>query len=470
MSAEDIRLAGEYDGKRCRNHHLIVIGNGFDLSCGLASSFKDFFEPRMKTIDSLVTEEGACDYKAINARGLTAWDLILRSRKDMEARAFNVNWCDVETAIANVFGINLPEDGIDDEGVMISDYAVSFGSLQDYFYIANEVNAFNASDCIENHASDCIENHASDCIENRVDEIEQLVDGIDDGDHRALSELDIEDSESSDDSEVYSALLREGAHLLGYRPNPWTERVGHYLACEYPQVLEDPEGQLSSILMTELERMEQCFNCYLKDEVARKNSYSDCSDNLMRKLIEHTVVADGMPDDAVTVLNFNYTSPYRWLKQRFGDADLVNIHGMLDGESIFGIDGSGNLDDRDILPFTKTYRVLKSARGVPSGSIAYPSQRGGDGLKTSSIIFFGHSLSRADYSYFESIFSTVDLYNGHTSLVFLYSNYATGVRESEVAKVLALLDYYGTSLGIAGRSNNLAHKLMLEGRLVVREI
>lgn len=83
---------------------------------------------------------------------------------------------------------------------------------------------------------------------------------------------------------------------------------------------------------------------------------------------------------------------------------------------------------------------------------------------------FGHSLSRADYPYFESIFSTVDLYNGHTSLVFLYSNYAKGVRESEVTKVLALLDYYGSSLGIVGRSNNLAHKLMLEGRLVVREI
>lgn len=144
--------------------------------------------------------------------------------------------------------------------------------------------------------------------------------------------------------------------------------------------------------------------------------------------------------------------PYRWPKQRFGDADLVNIHGMLDGESIFGIDGSDNLDDRDILPFTKTYRVLKSVRGVPSGSIAYPSQRGGDGLKTSSIVFFGHSLSRADYSYFESIFSTVDLYNWHTSLVFLYSNYAKSVRESEVAKVLALLDYYGASLGIAGCS------------------
>ena len=213
MSAEDIRLTGEDDGKRCRNHHLIVIDNGFDLSCGLASSFKDFFEPRMKVIDSLVSEEGACDYETIKARGLTAWDLILRSRKDMEARAFNVNWCDVETAIANVFGINLPEGGIDDEGIMISDNAVSFGTLLDY------------------------------------------------------------------------------------------------------------------------------------------------------------------------------TFPFRWLKRRFGDADLVNIHGTLDGECIFGIDGSGNLDDRDIPPFTKTYRVLKAARGVPSGSIAYPSQRGGDGYKTSSMSF-----------------------------------------------------------------------------------
>ncbi|HJI71910.1 MAG TPA: bacteriophage abortive infection AbiH family protein [Coriobacteriaceae bacterium] len=454
MSTEDIRLTGEDDGKRCRNHHLIVIGNGFDLSCGLASSFKDFFEPRMRVIDSLVSEKGSCDYEAIKARGLTAWDLILRSRKDMEARAFNVNWCDVETAIANVFGINLPEDGIDDEGVMISDYAVSFGSLQDYFYLVNEANTLNASDYIE----------------NRVDEIERLRDSIYAGDQGVLSELGIEDSESSDDSEADFELFREGSRLLGHKPNPWTERVGHYLASGFPRVLEDPEGRLSSILMSELERMEHYFNCYLKDEVARKDGYLDCSDNLMRKLIEHTVVADGMPDDAVTVLNFNYTSPYRWLKQRFGDAHLVNIHGTLDGECIFGIDGSGNLDNRDILPFTKTYRVLKSARGVPSGSIAYPSQKAGDGLKTSSIVFFGHSLSRADYSYFESIFSTVDLYNGHTSLVFLYSNYAKGVRESEVAKVLALLDYYGASFGIAGRSNNLAHKLMLEGRLVVREI
>ena len=208
------------------NHHLIVIGNGFDLSCGLASSFKDYFEPRMRVIDSLVSEEGFCDYKAIKARGLTAWDLILRSRKDMEARAFNVNWCDVETAIANLFGINLLEDGIDDEGVMISDYAVSFGSLQDYFYLANEANTLNASSYIE----------------NRVDEIERLRDGIDNGDQEVLAGLGIETSGGSDVSGVYSALFREGSHLLGHRPNPWTERVGHYLAYASLWSLRIPRG------------------------------------------------------------------------------------------------------------------------------------------------------------------------------------------------------------------------------------
>ncbi len=31
VSAEDIKLTDEDDGKKCHNHHLIVIGNGFDL-------------------------------------------------------------------------------------------------------------------------------------------------------------------------------------------------------------------------------------------------------------------------------------------------------------------------------------------------------------------------------------------------------------------------------------------------------
>ena len=68
VSAEDIKLTDEDDGKKCHNHHLIVIGNGFDLSCGLASSFKDFFEPRMRVVDSLVSEEGSCDYEATSRR------------------------------------------------------------------------------------------------------------------------------------------------------------------------------------------------------------------------------------------------------------------------------------------------------------------------------------------------------------------------------------------------------------------
>ena len=34
-------------------HQLIVIGNGFDLECGLKSGFYDFFRPRFEAIDEI---------------------------------------------------------------------------------------------------------------------------------------------------------------------------------------------------------------------------------------------------------------------------------------------------------------------------------------------------------------------------------------------------------------------------------
>ena len=35
---------------------LIVLGNGFDLYCGLRSSFNDFFTPRKKQLNKILEE------------------------------------------------------------------------------------------------------------------------------------------------------------------------------------------------------------------------------------------------------------------------------------------------------------------------------------------------------------------------------------------------------------------------------
>lgn len=35
----------------CISHQLLILGNGFDITCGLNSRFVQFFRPRMVVID-----------------------------------------------------------------------------------------------------------------------------------------------------------------------------------------------------------------------------------------------------------------------------------------------------------------------------------------------------------------------------------------------------------------------------------
>ena len=80
---------------------LVILGNGFDLQCGLASSFGDFEKPRKGLIDDLIEKHSTNQSEAdtsgelvtypddcqerqevslaadIWAAGITVWDLIL---------------------------------------------------------------------------------------------------------------------------------------------------------------------------------------------------------------------------------------------------------------------------------------------------------------------------------------------------------------------------------------------------------
>ena len=76
-------------------HQLLIIGNGFDLECGLRSRFIDFFSSRIKTPQRNFTED---DNDATHAPEElvsafpTIWDLILRNKQD-------TNWFDIEKTI-----------------------------------------------------------------------------------------------------------------------------------------------------------------------------------------------------------------------------------------------------------------------------------------------------------------------------------------------------------------------------------
>lgn len=115
-------------------------------------------------------------------------------------------------------------------------------------------------------------------------------------------------------------------------------------------------------------------------------------------------LAQALDLDDLVVYNFNYTDSLEHINPRY--KGLVNyVHGSLaDNSIIFGVE--------DKLKVPKYYNFL-----LKSFSPFYRSHKVRQDLKNSyHIIFFGHSLSKADYHYFETFFhnltdSRIDLSN-----------------------------------------------------------
>jgi hypothetical protein len=229
-------------------------------------------------------------------------------------------------------------------------------------------------------------------------------------------------------------------------------------------------------MLSNLDTLEGQFRSYLRRQYDESDSYLGKAVELLNDMVldECPPVAEAPYDKSRTsVLSFNYTTPFAFENSAVEGARVVNIHGNLDGEIIFGVDGKECMGDPDALPFTKTYRVASMGVNMPSRLYATATGRS-DGSRTEVIKFFGHSLGEADYSYFQAFFDGVDLYGGDTRLVFYYRPWH-GKDENElhaetVEAVTKLLVEYGGTLDNKDHGKNLMHKLLLEGRLEVKRL
>ena len=183
--------------------------------------------------------------------------------------------------------------------------------------------------------------------------------------------------------------------------------------------------------------------------------------------------------DENLVLTFNYTKVW--------DVENVrNIHGDLDnGNIIFGIDydklnknfeiNEGNSNNNRTgndeykfknapIEFSKSYRVLEN--GLTS---TFDISSDIDIIK-----IYGHGLGKADYSYYQSIFDSVDLYHGKTKVMFFWSDYKDKEKEQIhkdfVKGVTNLIEEYGTTFSNKDHGRNIFTKLLLENRLTIEEI
>ena len=381
-------------------HQLIVIGNGFDLECGLASQFEDFFAPRWKAVDQTNPEKPVQSTTAAMAEtGLTVWDLILQGTD-------GGNWFDIEEAIKQWI---VP-------GPM---YAPSLNGT---------------------------------VMRSRVDEI-----------------LDCVHSSNA------------GSPLFRYRAPSGLEVVYVVAQCVIEKATVDDPTQITrqdvyDFLLSELRRLEQQFDAYLTEEVEDNEEYRSKASALTKVLLRDEMPIDDLRRDyAHTILSFNYTRPCE-LSWKGVPVELVNVHGKLGSEIVFGIDykdGSGILET---LPFTKTYRLM--GMGSPDLSAVVHGKGYSLGSEATAIIkFYGHSLSDPDYSYFQAIFDAVGLYEGNTKLVFYYRPWARRdgstctlkeAKEATMGKVMKLLGSYGETMTNLSHGRNLIHKLLIEGRLSVK--
>lgn len=146
----------------------------------------------------------------------------------------------------------------------------------------------------------------------------------------------------------------------------------------------------------------------------------------------------------------------------------LNVHGRFDEITIFGIDQQACDINTDEFIFSKTYR--KISENTDSMILPPKQDRTVDCQK---LIFYGHSLSEADYSYFQSLFDLYDIYN-QAFLIFKYSVYdkekAYEIKKVVFHSITKLIKKYGDTMTNKDHGKNLLHKILLEGRLKTEEV
>lgn len=396
------------------SHQLIVIGNGFDMACGLKSGFLDFFEPRMGSLRECRELEGELRFEKMAECGLTAWDIVLSASYPGFVEKGRVDWCDVESAIEHVVR---PGDR-DNEGIPRPNLDVR-------------------------------------TIQDAVAAIRETIPGTKEEERRKRG----------------FGAIGAMSFLGEFDPNPparENEELARYLLWRYADEDDWSQNTILKLLLVEIGLLEGGFDMHLTEVVRDYKSYASCSASLQRDLVaSEEQLFEGAEDVKTTVLSFNYTDPGEISLRNRAVDEMVHVHGRLGEGVVIGIDGTDCMDGPDVLRYTKTYRLLGAKGSRPSSPVAYPPSALLGGTETVAIKFCGHSLAKADYAYFQSMFDMVDLYGGTVTLCFYYSDYCSEEEERTYGRVAKLLASYGKTMDNKDHGKNLIHKLLLENRLVI---
>lgn len=453
---------------------LIVLGNGFDLHCGLKSSYKDFLyyviTQRYTNYFSSDSEEASDRNEAIEKAfadsanyvgvrrihfdaiyfernvkmndtifpDINIWYLILFHEKLVQSLNQSSNWSDIESVIENYVSgkfIFNNDNGKQSQKTFIDILVDTFFS----YGFERNILSKEIMEQVEYKLAGLLLYH----LLNREDDCYEIKEKIEE----IRKKHDNSISWRFDETRIKKIELRIKEE-------------------ERPEVV----NILINLLMGELHKLEIDFQTYLIQEIKREE-YKSKAENFLQ-----TIVMDGDFLSNYSVFSFNYTN---LCSGNLGiQVAFRNVHGALNQNSneskiIFGIDNiSSDSRAEDIgYRFTKAYRTMRLYTELEN-DMAFGDKIDSIFTKDMDVIkFYDHSLARADYSYFQYIFDMYDLYNSNIKLIFYYSKIegrtVEEVRQEQYRNITKLIEQYGETLDNKAHGRNLLTRLIQTGRLKI---
>lgn len=219
--------------------------------------------------------------------------------------------------------------------------------------------------------------------------------------------------------------------------------------------LQNKQFDIYDYLFQELRKFENSFKEYLDSDTFRSSEQQ-----FIR--VGQPSWLDGTETKNISVLNFNYT----YFLNDIPETQIRNIHGVDTSDPtsqfIFGIDSTKISPSQEIYRFTKASRIMMNSYDTEYNSILSHT--------ITNISFIGHSLAEADYSYFQSIFDYLSIYDSDVTLSFYYTKYHIQHSEKMLKyqnAIQELINRYGRTLDNQDHGDNLYTKLILENRIKI---
>lgn len=392
------------------NKKLIILGNGFDLASTLKSTYRHFFSERIdEKVKKQLDEALICFKSQMVDSSYFGYDTIFRVKEPDE------RFEQARRTMQNLRGTS----NHDIYGIIQSSYLTFWDLI--FYYSGGKEKDLQWQD-VEQKMLEFFCSKDENAKFPNLRMIESLLRGIFD----------------KVNAETLLCL-----HLASFLPNRE----------EYER------KDLLNYLYDELRTFEHYFVEYLRSII--DYSYEEKAADLLLKMTQAT----SLPKVSDTIFSFNYTYP-------FSDyVKIINVHGTVKEDNIiFGIDQDEIDPSLDIYRFTKTFRQMTETKLA----VTYQENILPDKEAVDEIVFFGHSLSLLDYSYFQTIFDYYEIYQSKIVLIFYYKVYGDRNKEDmelDLAKKISKILYkYSPSIDNPKKGKNLLHKLLLEKRLIIKEI